>query len=61
MVGVLVGGGGHLADGRALALVKSGGPGGNRTPDQRLRSPLLYPLSYGPAALKQARRLRSQL
>src|SRR3990172_9603516 len=26
-----------------------GGPGGNRTPDQRLRSPLLYPLSYGPA------------
>ena len=27
-----------------------GGPGGNRTPDQRLRSPLLYPLSYGPAS-----------
>ena len=38
-----------------------GGPGGNRTPDQRLRSPLLYPLSYGPAPLKQPRRSRSQL
>ena len=23
-----------------------GVPGGNRTPDQRIRSPLLYPLSY---------------
>ena len=28
------------------ALDFLGVPGGNRTPDQRIRSPLLYPLSY---------------
>ena len=34
----------------AQTLDNIGGPGVNRTPDQRLRSPLLYPLSYGPVA-----------
>ncbi len=33
-----------------LEISESGGPGGNRTPDQRLRNPRLYPLNYGPAA-----------
>jgi hypothetical protein len=39
------------------SLVIYGGPGGNRTPDQRLRSPLLYPLSYGPRGIETAEKL----
>ena len=35
--------------------LRGGGPGGNRTPDQGLRSPLLYPLSYGPAGLHSSK------
>ena len=31
---------------KSKALDFLGVPGGNRTPDQRIRSPLLYPLSY---------------
>ena len=40
---------------RSVVDPANGGPGGNRTPDQRLRSPLLYPLSYGPAKEWRAR------
>ena len=37
-----------MAEMPARSCAKFGGPGGNRTPDQGLRSPLLCPLSYGP-------------
>jgi hypothetical protein len=36
-------------------LVRRGAPGRDRTCDHRIRSPLLYPLSYGrPTAAREA-------
>ena len=41
-----------------LSYLRSGTPGGIRTPDPRFRRPMLYPLSYGRATTRLHARLR---